>query len=181
MEAQKKSGGNSERRYGLEMILQRALSLFGAEIVSIMLPDEDNNLRIAAAYGINPVIIKNTCNDGSCTRGFGSNSACVYRTGTGRIVETEKDVVGAPYKSNSMCLPIYLDENVIGVLSISNRKEGNFTGSDMADASEFVRGAAGIIGRYYKKPKARAFDFGARRIPAAISVQPVSYSTTGGG
>lgn len=180
MEAQKAANGNGERMYGLEVVLQRAMSLFEADSSSIMLPDENDYLKIAAAYGIAPIIIENTRIDGSCTRGFGSNSACVYRTGTGRIVETEKDVVGAPYKSNSMCLPIYWDNQVIGVLNISNRNEGNFKESDLAKASEFVEEAALIVKMYYKKPRARAFDLGMRRVPAE-GIQPASYSTILGG
>lgn len=139
----------------LEELLGEAAELFEAESASVMLPDEDGRLRIKAAYGIDPYVVENVCIDGGCTRGFGSNSACVYRTGRPRLVKNDSELASAYYKSNSMCLPVYHRREVIGVFNISNRADGDFTKDDMLSAIRFVGTVAGRIYRHYKEPAAR--------------------------
>lgn len=143
---------NDDPNKGLASIIEKAMSHFDAGSASIMLPDENGRLRIRASYGIDPRVVENACIDGTCERGFGSNSSCVYRTGEERLVETEPGVVGVSYTSNSMCIPIRYNKDIIGVFNISNRKKGNFTDKDLFCAVNYIDGIAGKISIHNKEP-----------------------------
>lgn len=129
----------------LERTLLDTMNIFKAQRGSVMIPNKQGKLVIAASYGIDPFTIQLTCLDGQCTKGYGSVSPCVYNTGEARLVKTEEGVVGVPYTSNSMCVPIQKGGVIVGVLSLSNRMGGEYAFSDLQFAKELAYDFADII------------------------------------
>lgn len=140
----------------LELILKTAMDMFNAGSASIMLPDEYDRLEIAASLGIDRAIVEYTCVEGTCSKGFGTNSYCVYITGKPRLVETEIGVVGVRYTSNSMCLPICWQDKIMGVFNLSNKRSGNFSESELELAARLLPYCAKAIHAHYKEPVERS-------------------------
>ena len=163
------------RSYGPEClvdIVQSAMSKFGAGSASVMLPNLDGKLVISASYGITEAVTKNTCIDGTCEKGFGYKSACVYKTGEARLVETEEGCI-VSYRSNSMCIPIRYEDVVIGVLNISNRSKGNCDENDIKEAINFAREHSEKIHDFYAEPQKRVYPAVEKLRVTAMSGQQV--------
>jgi len=130
----------------LQIILQRTMAAVNADIGSIMIMDEESQvLRIAAANGLDEALVKNTAI--SIGEGIAGK---VAQTGEPVLVEdVEKDprfqkTNNPKYESSSfISMPLRAHWRILGVLNLSKKGDGKaFTESDM----KFLTALLGHIG-----------------------------------
>jgi diguanylate cyclase (GGDEF)-like protein len=125
----------------LKMILERAIDSVDAEKGSLMLLDEaTDELVIRVVYGLPDKEVERKINDGEiqCSRfGCGEGIAGqVLESGeTVRVnnVEDEKGFVkreGSQQVRSILCVPLVVEQEVLGVINITNRKGGGTFGPE---------------------------------------------------
>jgi len=117
---------------GLEIILQRIMTAVNAKMGSIMiLDDETQVLRIAAAEGLDGSLISDT------TVPLGEGVA-------GKVARTGEPVLVEDYETSSfISMPLRAHLRILGVLNLSKKgNRGTFTDSDM----KFLTTLLGHIG-----------------------------------
>jgi hypothetical protein len=132
----------------LKLVLHVAIRSCGADSGSIMLMDPQKKfLKIEIAEGLDGVIIKNT------TQKVGKGIAgTVAKTGKPLLIKgaAEKDAYASDFERrdlvSSLCTPLIIGEEVVGVLSInSKRLERTFNDDDLAYAKNLGDFTADII------------------------------------
>jgi nitrate/nitrite-specific signal transduction histidine kinase len=117
---------------GLEIILQRTMAAVSAKMGSIMiLDDETQMLRIAAAEGLDESVISDT------TVPLGEGVA-------GKVARTGEPALVEDYETSSfISMPLRAHLRILGVLNLSKKgNRGTFTDSDM----KFLTTLLGHIG-----------------------------------
>ena len=117
---------------GLEIILQRTMAAVSAKMGSIMiLDDETQVLRIAAAEGLDESVIRDT------TVPLGEGVA-------GKVARTGEPALVEDYETSSfISMPLRAHLRILGVLNLSKKgNRGTFTDSDM----KFLTTLLGHIG-----------------------------------
>jgi len=132
----------------LQVVLDKAIDLLGAEKGSIMLLDRDSQqLSILVAHGLSPEIVKNT------RIKLGESIAGKVAAG-GKPVLLRKGEKASHYDTqknsskllSAMSVPLKTRGEIIGVLNISGRKGGgNFTSEDLDLAEALAANAAAAI------------------------------------
>jgi HD-GYP domain-containing protein (c-di-GMP phosphodiesterase class II) len=118
----------------LESIVKSAIHLNDTEAGSLLLYDEEGNLRYRVIEGAKSQLLK----DKIVKQGEGV-AGWVVKTGqTALINDVSKDKRYNPdidresnFKTTSiLCVPLLHEKKIIGVLEVSNKKSGNFTPED---------------------------------------------------
>ncbi len=125
----------------LKMILERAIDSVDAEKGSLMLLDEQTDeLVIRVVYGLPDKEVERKINDGEiqCTR-FGRGEGIAGQVlESGEVVrvnnvEDEKGFVkreGSQQVRSILCVPLVVEQEVLGVINITNRKGGGTFGPE---------------------------------------------------
>ncbi len=127
----------------IQIILAKAIQTLGAERGSLMLYDQQtDDLAVKVVYGLPDKEFEKKINDGQveCTRikvgegiagdAFANKKAIITNLGENdpRFFPSEVSRV-----QSMICLPLVVKEEAIGVINISNKKEGKFFDQDDLD------------------------------------------------
>lgn len=137
----------------LKKIIQLATGVIGARIGSVMLLDErENLLRISAAIGLEPDIVKKTeLKVGKSIAGWVAEKRIPLM-----VENVEKDprfkrINKEKYETKSLlCVPLRIKKKVLGVINLSNKAKGKvFTPEDLRLLTTFASQAAIAIDDAY--------------------------------
>lgn len=139
----------TDLRKALDLALDMALEVIGADTASIMLLDRDSNcLKVAAARGLSEEVVKNT------TVKLGDAlSGMVAETGEALILNSddlEQQLKGRAHRVqdlvSALIVPIRVDLEIRGVINVSKKRGGAlFTDDDLRVLSTLANQSALVL------------------------------------
>lgn len=140
----------------LRRILAESIQAVNAHKGSLMLLDESGMLAVRVVFGLPDKLIENKINNGEipCARfapGQGVAGSVYSSCRPQRInqVKENADFTNAQntYANSILCVPIPTDDDVLGVINITNCKSGEFTEKDETTLVELAAQAGAAIER----------------------------------
>lgn len=122
-----------EQNEVLQQVLDKAIELLQARQGSLLLLEEDGqHLRIAVAHGLPPEVVRTTrIRLGEGIAGQVAATGEPRRLQRGVREESSQSDAGRPLPA-ALCVPLKVQDQVIGVLNVSDRRDGgNFTEANL--------------------------------------------------